>query len=59
MVSTRHQPPKPSVLQTLERVLLPFFASHGAPIIFSVLLLYVLWWGHTPTLADNCEGGLR
>jgi hypothetical protein len=48
MVNTRRQPSKPSILRSLERVLLPFFARHGAPIVFSVLLLYVLWWGHTP-----------
>ena len=48
MVSTRRQSSKPSILRSLERVLLPFFARHGAPIVFSVLLLYVLWWGHTP-----------
>jgi len=52
MVSTHQQPPKPSVLHTLEhalgRFVLPFLLSHGAPIVFSLLLLYVLWWGHTP-----------
>jgi hypothetical protein len=48
MVSTRQQSSKPSIPRSLERVLLPFFARHGAPIVFSVLLLYVLWWGHTP-----------
>jgi hypothetical protein len=48
MVSAHRQPSKPSVVQTLERTLLPFLASHGAPIVFSLLLLYVLWWGHTP-----------
>ena len=48
MVSAHRQPSKPSVVQTLERMLLPFLASHGAPIVFSLLLLYVLWWGHTP-----------
>ena len=52
MVSTHQQPKKPSLLHTLEhalgRFVLPFLIRHGAPIVFSLLLLYVLWWGHTP-----------
>jgi hypothetical protein len=27
-----------------------FLFNHGAPIVLSGLLLYVLWWGHSPQL---------
>lgn len=29
---------------------LAFLLNHGAPIAFAGLLLYVLWWGHSPGL---------
>ena len=29
---------------------LSLFLNHGAPIILASLLLYVLWWGHSPEL---------
>jgi len=28
--------------------LLAFLSGHGAPIVFALMLFYVLWWGHTP-----------
>ena len=40
--------PKPSAMRHAERNVLAFLASHGAPIVFALLLWYVLWWGHTP-----------
>jgi hypothetical protein len=27
-----------------------FFFNHGAPIVLTALLWYVLWWGHSPEL---------
>ena len=39
---------KPSTMRHAERNVLAFLASHGAPIVFALLLWYVLWWGHTP-----------
>ena len=48
MVTAPQHSRKPSFLRNLERILLPFLAQHGAPIVFALLLLYVLWWGHTP-----------
>ena len=48
MVTTHQQPPKRSLFRNFERLFLPFVAGHGAPIVFALLLLYVLWWGHTP-----------
>lgn len=27
-----------------------FLLNHGAPIVFALLLWYVLWWGHSPQL---------
>ncbi|KAB2943540.1 MAG: hypothetical protein K8F92_08825 [Hyphomicrobium sp.] len=32
------------------RRLAAFLFNHGAPIVLSGLLLYVLWWGHSPQL---------
>lgn len=44
MVAAHDQSPKLSLAENLRRILLPFLASHGAPIVFALLLLYVLWW---------------
>lgn len=27
-----------------------FLLDHGAPLVLTLLLLYVLWWGHSPEL---------
>lgn len=32
------------------RAIAAFLFNHGAPIVLSGLLLYVLWWGHSPQL---------
>ena len=32
------------------RSVLGFSAAHGAPIVFAVLLWWVLWWGHAPSV---------
>ncbi len=32
------------------RSFLSLLLNHGAPIVLSALLLYVLWWGHSPEL---------
>jgi hypothetical protein len=40
------------------RGLLALLLNHGAPIILSVLLLYVLWWGHSPEL-PNVDAAMR
>ena len=32
--------------------------NHGAPILLSALLLYVLWWGHSPDL-PNVDAAMR
>lgn len=40
------------------RDLLAFLLNHGAPIILSVLLLYVLWLGHSPEL-PNVDAAMR
>ena len=37
------------------RTILDFGVRHGAPILFSVLLWWVLWWGHTPSVATTDE----
>jgi threonine/homoserine/homoserine lactone efflux protein len=47
-VADDHSPKPPSAMQNAERNVLAFLASHGAPIVFALLLWYVLWWGHTP-----------
>jgi hypothetical protein len=48
MTTAHHPPPGRSFLQSMERILLPFVANHGAPIVFTIILLYIFWWGHTP-----------
>jgi hypothetical protein len=53
-MATTHAPsPKRSSLQSIGRPVLAFLAGHGAPIVFSGLLWWVLWWGHTPTLSPS------
>ena len=47
-VADDHSRKPPSAMQNAERNVLAFLASHGAPIVFALLLWYVLWWGHTP-----------
>lgn len=37
------------------RSILDFGVRHGAPLLFSVLLWWVLWWGHTPSVATTDE----
>lgn len=32
-----------------------FGVRHGAPILLSVLLWWLLWWGHTPSVATTDE----
>lgn len=32
-----------------------FLLNHGSPIVFSALLWYVLWWGHSPELTSVDE----
>ena len=48
VVADDHSRKPPSAMQTAERNVLAFLASHGAPIVFALLLWFVLWWGHTP-----------
>ncbi len=48
----------PSAMRNLERPVLAFLASHGAPIFFALLLGYVLWWGHTPRV-QTVEDAMR
>lgn len=40
------------------RGLLALLFNHGTPIMLSVLLLYVLWWGHSPEL-PNVDAAIR
>jgi hypothetical protein len=49
---------KPSVVRNVERNVLGFLASHGAPIVFALLLWYVLWWGHAPQV-QTVENAMR
>jgi hypothetical protein len=42
---------------SLGRGILRFLSRHGAPIVFAVLLWWVLWWGHTPQL-DTVEAAM-
>ena len=55
MAVTNDHSPTPSTLRHAERNVLTFLASHGAPIVFALLLWYVLWWGHTPNVATVDE----
>jgi hypothetical protein len=48
MAVTNDRSPTRSTLRHAERSVLAFLTSHGAPIVFALLLWYVLWWGHTP-----------
>ena len=51
MAVADHHSRKPlSAMQNAERNVLAFLASHGAPIVFALLLWFVLWWGHTPNV---------
>ena len=36
------------VFSAIRRIALHFVSRHGAPILLSGLLWYVLWWGHAP-----------
>jgi hypothetical protein len=38
--------------------ILAFSSNHGAPFVLSILLLYVLWWGHSPEL-QNVNAAMR
>jgi hypothetical protein len=40
------------------RGLLALLLNHGAPFLLSALLLYVLWWGHSPEL-PNVDAAMR
>lgn len=40
------------------RGLLAPLLNHGAPFLLSALLLYVLWWGHSPEL-PNVDAAMR
>ena len=50
MAVAHDQSRKPSAMQNAERNVLAFLASHGAPVVFALLLWFVLWWGHTPNV---------
>lgn len=43
-----HQLPKRFFAGNALRALIAFLVRHGAPIVFALLLVYVLWWGHAP-----------
>lgn len=58
MAVTNDHSPTPSTLRHAERNVLTFLASHGAPIVFALLLWYVLWWGHTPRV-QTVEDAMR
>lgn len=38
--------------------LLPLLFQHGAPVLLSAVLAYILWWGHSPDLPD-VEAAMR
>ena len=46
---------RPSFTQRASRTAFSFLVSHGAPIVLAFLLLYVLWWGHTPQVQSVDE----
>jgi hypothetical protein len=41
---------KPAVARRLGATGLDFVGKHGAPLVFSALLWWILWWGHTPNV---------
>lgn len=42
--------PDGAPLRRLQHGTYGFLLNHGAPIVFTGLLWYVLWWGHSPEL---------
>ncbi|OAV64882.1 hypothetical protein Barb4_03787 [Bacteroidales bacterium Barb4] len=52
-MKSSHQESGGAPIQHRSRLsLVAFLLNHGAPLILSSLLLYVLWWGHSPELPD-------
>jgi hypothetical protein len=47
--------PEAAPMRPFWRNALSFLLNHGAPIVFTGLLWYVLWWGHSPEL-QTVEG---
>ncbi len=37
------------------RSMIEFVGAHGAPVVLSVLLWWMLWWGHTPNVQTTDE----
>ncbi len=49
MTDPRNNPAGPPA-RRIPRGASAFLLNHGAPIVFTALLWYVLWWGHSPEL---------
>lgn len=58
MVAEHRQLPKSSFAAKVPQALVSILVSHGAPIVLSILLLYVLWWGHAPQV-QTVEEAMR
>lgn len=58
-MATTHAPSsKRSSLWSVGRPVLRFIANHGAPLVFAVLLWWMLWWGHAPTV-ETVDAAMR
>ena len=55
MGNTKNQALSPLRIGSLGRRLLRFFARHGTPLVFTGVLVWVLWWGHVPNVTTVDE----
>jgi hypothetical protein len=58
MATMRAQSPSSSWLRAFGWSVLRFIGRHGAPLLFSGLLWWVLWWGHVPNV-ETVEAAMR